>query len=168
MMSDNKVSYTCYLPKEVQSPYTETPEIDVNKQKERAIKILRQFQNLCFYRVRKKRFTKQKKITGWWIYEFCFNKHVRQYHQEKENKITAEFFLGYRKDDNYEIVLDKSTPEESYVEITFKDGTVCDLTKQPRKIQVRFYCPKNAKEEFEGMQHFIAAVDEYEFLKINP
>ena len=36
----------------------------------------------CFYRVE-----------GWWTYEFCFQKHLKQFHQEN-NVNTAEFLLG--------------------------------------------------------------------------
>jgi hypothetical protein len=35
-------------------------------------------------------------IDGWWTYEFCYGKHIRQYHQEKNMPIRPqdEYFLG--------------------------------------------------------------------------
>ena len=40
------------------------------------------YKEKCFYRV-----------DGWWTYELCVNKHVRQFRQEG-NEVTAEFILG--------------------------------------------------------------------------
>ncbi|GJP47106.1 hypothetical protein CLOM_g6341 [Closterium sp. NIES-68] len=40
----------------------------------------------CFYRQ-----------DGWWTYEFCYKKHIRQMHieqQDGENKVTMDFVLG--------------------------------------------------------------------------
>jgi len=35
---------------------------------------------------------------GWWSYELCFDKYIRQFHQEKDGTTTAEFFLGRLSD----------------------------------------------------------------------
>lgn len=46
--------------------------------------LLKPLQGTCTYR-----------IQGWWTYEICFGKHIRQYHEEKDQpKPTMEFFLG--------------------------------------------------------------------------
>lgn len=34
-------------------------------------------------------------MDGWWIYEVCLGKHVRQFHKNADNSLAAEFFLGF-------------------------------------------------------------------------
>lgn len=38
------------------------------------------------------------KFEGWWSYEFCYGKHIRQFHVEPvsqtEHKVTVEYYLG--------------------------------------------------------------------------
>ena len=41
----------------------------------------------CFYR-----------LEDWWTYELCYQKHVRQFHREKD-VLTAEYLLGVFKGD---------------------------------------------------------------------
>uniref|UniRef100_A0A7S3ZBF1 MRH domain-containing protein n=1 Tax=Lotharella globosa TaxID=91324 RepID=A0A7S3ZBF1_9EUKA len=94
---------------------------------------------------------------GWWNYEFCYNEHVRQFHMEtvntavsdKETKTkkttsqtvtTVDFFLG-RKTSNSTIRIHKGeTPSTSYASQEYYDGTTCDLTNLPRKVEVRYVC----------------------------
>eukprot|EP01027_Heterolobosea_sp_BB2_P004784 GEZU01007357.1.p1 GENE.GEZU01007357.1~~GEZU01007357.1.p1 ORF type:complete len:316 (+),score=58.78 GEZU01007357.1:325-1272(+) len=119
--------------------------------------ILESFNGTCFYR-----------IAGWWIYEFCFNKHVKQFHKE-QNTITSEFYLGYASAPNditqdgkplkYEV--HKAPPtgsnQDAYISFDFKHGTVCDLTGTEREIEVRFMCMPLAKDQQSSM---ISAIEE--------
>ncbi|KYQ92163.1 OS-9-related protein [Tieghemostelium lacteum] len=98
------------------------------------------------------------KNAGWWTYEFCFNKHIKQMHLEKQ-KILSEYILGKQpyKNNKGEIRgLDKDfiekyqrqeiteLPEGSgqipyYVE-TYDEGTVCDILQTKRSTEIRYYC----------------------------
>jgi len=73
------------------------------------------------------------RLEGWWTYEVCFGKHVRQYHVEKE-KQSMEFFLGRAP-----VMSLSQQSEDGYAEI-MKDGTVCDLTMAARTVEIRYAC----------------------------
>ncbi|EKX32128.1 hypothetical protein GUITHDRAFT_148825 [Guillardia theta CCMP2712] len=74
----------------------------------------------CFYRVE-----------GWWTYEFCYQKHLKQFHQENSVN-TAEFMLG---------TLFSMLLPGSYVDPqTYTKGTICDVTGEPRQVEVQFKC----------------------------
>lgn len=96
-------------------------------------------------------------IAGWWIYEYCVNSHVRQYHQEQK-KVVAEFYLGSRPPqmpkNHYALKMNEQNPYESYAYVEFTNGTICDLTQQPRSVEIRFYCPQ------QNLDHQIIAVEE--------
>jgi protein OS-9 len=90
------------------------------------------------------------KVAGWWIYEFCFNLHIRQYHQDpKTNQVGMEYFLGYSREKNNNFVTHISAvnPEDSFVSYKYYDGTVCDLTNNPRTTEVRIYCATDEKKQ---------------------
>ena len=36
-----------------------------------------------------------KRIELWWTYKFCFGRHVRQYHDDKEESMKADYALGF-------------------------------------------------------------------------
>ena len=35
-----------------------------------------------------------KRLERWWKYEFCFDRHVRQYHDDEEGHILDDYKLG--------------------------------------------------------------------------
>lgn len=89
---------------------------------------------------------------------------MRQFHQEQGKGITMEFFLGYlgkknnvpgeqhtsqqRKDmlaSSYSLHVNENSPDESHVSVQYVDGTACDLSKQPRRVEVRYFCPTDEK-----------------------
>lgn len=40
------------------------------------------------------------RLTGWWTYELCFGRHLRQFHEDAEKKVvTVSYFLGLQPDD---------------------------------------------------------------------
>ena len=43
--------------------------------------------------------------SGWWKYEFCYGKHVNQYHEDKDNKIVIN--LGNFEENKHANWVDK-------------------------------------------------------------
>eukprot|EP00873_Tetraselmis_striata_P016506 jgi/Tetstr1/436770/TSEL_025550.t1 len=86
----------------------------------------------CFYRVE-----------GWWTYELCYKKRIRQYHQDHET-ITSEFVLGNFDEvssEKLELAVAEGAPESSaYFAQRYGSGTPCDLTGTPRETEVRYVC----------------------------
>jgi protein OS-9 len=97
----------------------------------------------CFYRVE-----------GWWTYEFCYKKQVRQYHQEgtgAADPAAGEFSLGAFDADataaanardpsrlqTLESALAETPRAHTHV---FTGGTPCDLTSLERETEVVFKC----------------------------
>ncbi|KAK8637759.1 hypothetical protein V6N13_136219 [Hibiscus sabdariffa] len=88
---------------------------------------------------------------GWWSYEFCYQKHLRQLHLE-EDKVVQEFVLGVYDGeataDFNQNLSDISTlkdprskdASQRYHAHQYTNGTLCDLTNQPRETEVRFVC----------------------------
>ncbi|KAJ6846201.1 protein OS-9-like protein [Iris pallida] len=88
---------------------------------------------------------------GWWSYEFCHLKHLRQLHLE-DDKAVQEFYLGMfdseattafnqnHSDDS--LLKDPRSKHASqrYHAHKYTNGTVCDLTNHPRETEVRFVC----------------------------
>ena len=100
--------------------------------------------NSCFHRVE-----------GWWTYELCYRKHVRQYHTEGAGAsatVSGEFSLGrfdneatrannFRKSgdasDASETTGNELTDSLTHV---FTGGTPCDLTPLQRETSVVYRC----------------------------
>lgn len=99
---------------------------------------------------------------GWWTYEFCHLRHVRQYHvdtvtrkvgdeQRTEAVLGQEFFLG--RFSNQPLLLQKrARPEDTYVSQLYTDGTECDLTHRPRQVDVHFVCREGSQQAVLGVK----------------
>ncbi|KAL3836882.1 hypothetical protein ACJMK2_022289 [Sinanodonta woodiana] len=102
------------------------------------------------------------KTKDWWSYEFCYGKHIRQYHIE-DGRITSEIiFLGH-----YESEFDWNSERKEELEKKrlhryhtqqYVNGTKCDLTSASRRTEVRFLCE-------EGSGDYIHRIDEPETCK---
>lgn len=84
------------------------------------------------------------KLNGWWGYEFCYKKHVLQYHSEG-TKITEQYVLGnYSASDTdmNAVKVEKGATggEMRYVEQVYNNGTICGVTNGARAVNVRFIC----------------------------
>ncbi|OMO61694.1 hypothetical protein COLO4_33365 [Corchorus olitorius] len=88
---------------------------------------------------------------GWWSYEFCYQKQLRQLHLE-EDKVVQEFVLGVYDEEataafnqnlsDISTLKDPRSKDASqrYHAHQYTNGTLCDLTNQPRETEVRFVC----------------------------
>jgi len=95
----------------------------------------------------------------WWSYEFCYKKHLIQYHEAKPTdppEHNMRFCLGKyptteeleKPDFKYQKEIYKRGPfGKNYITQMMVDGTICDITGKPRKAELRFYCG-----EAEGIQ----------------
>ncbi|KAE8690964.1 Protein OS-9-like protein [Hibiscus syriacus] len=88
---------------------------------------------------------------GWWSYEFCYQKQLRQLHVEDE-KVVQEFVLGVYDEEataafnqNLSDISTLKDPRSNdasqrYHPHQYTNGTLCDLTNKPRETEVRFVC----------------------------
>ncbi|WCJ29946.1 hypothetical protein M5689_011544 [Euphorbia peplus] len=151
MPSKNGQNYVCYLPKvektksgktvnllNMSSMIMETEKLVKLKTPDELLEVLK---DRCFIRQE-----------GWWSYEFCYQKKLRQVHLEDENKVVQEFVLGVYDDEatssfnrNLSDVSTLKDPRskdasQRYHAHQYTNGTLCDLTNQPRETEVRFVC----------------------------
>eukprot|EP00760_Papus_ankaliazontas_P001989 PhM_4_TR10782/c0_g1_i1/m.76857/K10088/OS9; protein OS-9 len=113
-----------------------------------------------------------RKTVGWWSYDMCWKQHVRQYHvNEQAKKVEAEYYLGksttavpppmtFMPASSSSASTKASSP---YVAWKFSDGTVCDLTLQPRETEVRVMC--NALAQPQPQEDFAFDVHEHSTCK---
>ncbi|KAL0910218.1 hypothetical protein M5K25_021175 [Dendrobium thyrsiflorum] len=88
---------------------------------------------------------------GWWSYEFCHQKHVRQLHLEDDKPI-QEFLMGVfdpmatadfnQNQSDATVLKDPRSKDASqrYHAHVYTNGTLCDLTNQSRETEIRFVC----------------------------
>ncbi|KNC87357.1 hypothetical protein SARC_00547 [Sphaeroforma arctica JP610] len=89
--------------------------------------------------------------SGWWTYEYCHKKQVRQYHMN-EDKSLDEFSLGTYDEEvsrqKYEAAMkeDRIVP---YVSLHFTGGTPCDVGQNPQRMtEVQFVCSDDTVGQF--------------------
>ncbi|CAG2249971.1 ERLEC1 [Mytilus edulis] len=162
MMTVNHEKYMCILP-ELTGKDDESKKVYGGLSGFELIQTMFQ-QSSCSYR-----------IESYWTYELCHGKHLRQYHENKELSLkkpqVLEYYLGYYQpvDDKKNVLMtDKDTTEAEsraedaklkvktrridlidlpYFEINMTDGTVCELTNQPRKAKILYVCQPEGRGE---------------------
>lgn len=146
---ENGTQFDCRL---VDDEQKET-EVDVDPETiiQEARKVLDASPEWCTYR-----------IEGWWTYEVCYNKKVRQYHVDEKNgnAVASDFLLGRYSDPlgNLSIKNDKNASiwnsidsGDFYVADICEEGDVCDLEEvggplgMKRTVEVRYYCGTSAR-----------------------
>ncbi|NXK56945.1 OS9 protein, partial [Chauna torquata] len=97
------------------------------------------------------------KTKDWWTYEFCYGKHIQQYHVEESEIKGDVLFLGHYQSafdwDNETAKASKQHRLKRYHSQSYVNGSRCDLTGRAREAEVRFLCE-------EGAGDYIARVDE--------
>ncbi|KAM9319920.1 protein OS-9 [Gastrophryne carolinensis] len=97
------------------------------------------------------------KTKDWWTYEFCYGKHIQQYHIEEAEVKGDILYLGYYLSEfdwrNETAKASKHHKLKRYHSQTYVNGSKCDLNGKLRETEVRFMCE-------EGTGDYIARVDE--------
>ncbi|XP_075407493.1 protein OS-9 isoform X4 [Tenrec ecaudatus] len=88
------------------------------------------------------------KTKDWWTYEFCYGRHIQQYHME-DSEIKGEvLYLGYYQSafdwDDETAKASKQHRLKRYHSQTYGNGSRCDLNGRPREAEVRFLCEEGA------------------------
>jgi len=119
--------------------------------------IISQFNGTCFYR-----------NEGWWTYEFCVGKHVKQYHL---NPVTLEqeevFYLGFpvQHDNNEEetqyhtATFSINQVDDYLIRMQYSNGSLCPLTGSPRNVTIDFVCPSTVAPDIQ-VSEFISSIRE--------
>ncbi|XP_075708079.1 protein OS-9 isoform X2 [Rhinoderma darwinii] len=97
------------------------------------------------------------KTKDWWTYEFCYGKHIQQYHIEESEVKGDILYLGHYQSEfdwnNETAKASKHHRLKRYHSQMYVNGSKCDLNGKLRETEVRFVCE-------EGSGDYIARVDE--------
>ncbi|RMC22577.1 hypothetical protein DUI87_00415 [Hirundo rustica rustica] len=83
------------------------------------------------------------KTKDWWTYEFCYGRHIQQYHLEESEIKGDVLVLGYYQsafdwDDEAAKVRSKQHQLRRYHSQSYVNGSRCDLTGRRREAEVRY------------------------------
>ncbi|XP_055468014.1 protein OS-9 isoform X2 [Psammomys obesus] len=88
------------------------------------------------------------KTKDWWTYEFCYGRHIQQYHMEDSEIKGDVLYLGYYHSafnwDDETAKASKQHRLKRYHSQTYGNGSKCDLNGRPREAEVRFLCDEGA------------------------
>ncbi|XDV50583.1 hypothetical protein PO909_019620 [Leuciscus waleckii] len=90
---------------------------------------------------------------GWWKYEFCYGKHVHQYHEDKEQGKNIVVVGSWNTEDHMNwakknvarsyYLKDDGVQKVKIVSHFYGHGDVCDLTGKPRQVVVKLKCKES-------------------------
>uniref|UniRef100_A0A8C9R1B9 Endoplasmic reticulum lectin n=1 Tax=Scleropages formosus TaxID=113540 RepID=A0A8C9R1B9_SCLFO len=90
---------------------------------------------------------------GWWKYEFCYGKHVHQYHEDKEHGKNIVVVGTWNSEAHLEwaqknvarsfALKDDGVQKVKLVSHFYGQGDVCDLTGKPRQVIVKLKCKES-------------------------
>ena len=87
--------------------------------------------------------------SGWWKYEFCFGRRVRQIHYEKNLEVVSVNLGDFDGEAHLEWIKanpdKKPKPKETRTEVShfYQGGDVCTMTNEKRKTEVKLKCNKS-------------------------
>lgn len=106
------------------------------------------------------------RIETYWTYEVCHGNYIKQFHEEREGKVSKlqEYYLGKWDKSKTEKLRDRLAQAEKhneklkykkieglmlpYLELEMSDGTLCDLIdNKPRTTKVLYVCFAQGKNE---------------------
>ena len=98
------------------------------------------------------------KREGWWAYEYCHERYLRQYHlDELTMTVQEEHFLGFHRGtipQQYNV----DTASGVHLTAMYTEGSACDITGKPRVSVIRYRCVEEiADRELGAVPQTIAA-----------
>jgi len=98
-------------------------------------------------------FRRNKEGVGWWKYEFCYGKHVHQYHEDKDSGKTSVVVGTWNQEEHIEWakkntarayhLQDDGTQSVRMVSHFYGNGDICDITDKPRQVTVKLKCKES-------------------------
>ncbi|XP_021574452.1 endoplasmic reticulum lectin 1 isoform X4 [Carlito syrichta] len=98
-------------------------------------------------------FRRSKEGVGWWKYEFCYGKHVHQYHEDKDSGKTSVVVGTWNQEEHIEWakknaarayhLQDDGTQTVRMVSHFYGNGDICDITDKPRQVTVKLKCKES-------------------------
>ncbi|XP_026732359.1 endoplasmic reticulum lectin 1 isoform X1 [Trichoplusia ni] len=88
--------------------------------------------------------------TGWWKYEFCYGKHVLQYHVDRNGEKTTLLLGRFEQESHIEWIKDNKGKAPKPIEYRtsvshfYSNGDICDKTGKPRQTEVKLKCLENS------------------------
>lgn len=86
---------------------------------------------------------------GWWKYEFCYGKSVKQFHVDRDGSRTAINLGRFNKAKHLEWIENhpqkrpKPIRQRTHLSHFYSDGDICDKTGKPRHTEVKLKCLEN-------------------------
>lgn len=81
----------------------------------------------------------------YWGYEMCYGRQVNQLHPTGPGTNDHSYILGMMNDINSSTNMETTDGTQYFVSQMYSDGTLCDLTGQPRSVEVTFKCNPDIK-----------------------
>ncbi|EDO37285.1 predicted protein, partial [Nematostella vectensis] len=130
LSSKHGQQYQCTLPLIEKDEFIK--QENENYTTEEITSLLQPLENKCLYH-----------NNGWWTYEVCFGKTISQYHEEGNSLKGDRISLGLYSSqtdwskEKVEKSKSKTTVVQRYHSQYYVNGTVCDLSQNPRNTQVK-------------------------------
>ncbi|CAH0750433.1 unnamed protein product [Diatraea saccharalis] len=88
--------------------------------------------------------------TGWWKYEFCYGKHILQYHVGRGGEKTTLVLGKFDEQAHLEWIQEnkrrapKPVEQRTSISHFYSGGDICDKTGKPRQTEVKLKCFENS------------------------
>ncbi|KAJ0175790.1 hypothetical protein K1T71_008949 [Dendrolimus kikuchii] len=88
--------------------------------------------------------------TGWWKYEFCYGKYVKQYHVDRTGEKTSLLLGKFDEQAHLHWIKEnkgkapKPIEQRTSVSHFYSNGDICDKTGKPRQTEVKLKCLENS------------------------
>jgi hypothetical protein len=93
-------------------------------------------------------------VSGWWTYELCHEKYIKQHHEASKELRPEAYYLGYFNPSVTE--LQEKAPsyygESLYYGQFYTDGSVCETSSKPREAEVRYFCETNKVDHIDTVK----------------